>query len=305
MLKLKDILLLVSSFSGILVGILIPKFGMLFEPFPIYCMMGLLFFSFLSISLGAIHRTVTASAPVITRYLLIKLVLLPVAVFFLVRCLFPDYALAALLLSGISTGVASPFFANLLHANTPLVLCMVVIGSVLAPVSLPALVEILLGHSIQISFFAMVELLAKVIFIPLLLAEILKRQAPTLTARLGEFQYPLSLVFFTVTNLAIFSQYADFFFGQPSVVALSFALSLGLAAVNAMAGILFSWNRPLEDQLSMAISFGIVNNVLVLVFSSEFFSPLEPTVAALYTIPFFGLVLPLRAYRSWRVGRTG
>jgi hypothetical protein len=35
-----------------------------------------------------------------------------------------------------------------------------------------------------------------------------------------------------------------------------------------------------------------MNNVLVIVFSSEFFTPLEPTVAAMYMIPFFGLILP-------------
>lgn len=267
-------------------------------------MMGLLFFSFLSISLEAIWQTITASASLIAHYLFIKLIALPIAVFLLTKWLIPDYALAALLMCGISTGVASPFFANLLHANTPLVLCMVVIGSMLAPLSLPTLVEIFVGRSIHISFFAMVELLARVIFIPLLLAEILKRLSPLLTVRLRRCQYPFSLASFVVTNLGIFSKYSGFFFGEPSAVVLAFILAMGLGAVNGAAGILLSLNRPLEDQISLAISFGIVNNVLVLVFSSEFFSPLEPTVAALYTIPFFCLVVPLRAYRTWQAGRT-
>jgi len=39
-----------------------------------------------------------------------------------------------------------------------------------------------------------------------------------------------------------------------------------------------------------------MNNVLVIVFASEFFGPLEPTVAAMYMIPFFGLILPIRGY---------
>ena len=300
----KDVLLLAAGFSSILVGIFLPKFGMLFEPFPIYCMMGLLFFSFLSISLDAILQTIRASSSSIARFLLFKLVLLPVMVFFLVKGPFPDYATAALLLSGISTGVASPFFADLLHANIPLVLCMVVVGSVLVPVSLPALVKVLLGHSIQISFSAMVELLGKVILIPLLLAEILKRLAPVPAKRLRKCQYPFAMVSFVVTNLAIFSKYAGFFFGEPSVVAFAFFLSLGLGAVNGAAGLLFSLHETLENQLSMAISFGIVNNVLVLVFSSEFFGPIEPTMAALYTVPFYGMVVPLRAYRNRQLGRN-
>ena len=46
-----------------------------------------------------------------------------------------------------------------------------------------------------------------------------------------------------------------------------------------------------------AIILANVNSVLVIVFSSEFFGPVEPLVAAMYTIPFFVIVIPLRYYR--------
>jgi len=40
---------------------------------------------------------------------------------------------------------------------------------------------------------------------------------------------------------------------------------------------------------------------LVIVFSARFFSPLEPTVAALYTFPFYAMVIPVRAWRNRRM----
>jgi BASS family bile acid:Na+ symporter len=49
---------------------------------------------------------------------------------------------------------------------------------------------------------------------------------------------------------------------------------------------------------------GNMNNVLVLVFSSEFFTPIEPMVAAMYLVPFFGLVIPLRYYDRKRRARA-
>jgi BASS family bile acid:Na+ symporter len=61
-----------------------------------------------------------------------------------------------------------------------------------------------------------------------------------------------------------------------------------------------SLKQPVDYQLSVILSFGIMNNVLVMVFSAEFFTPLEPTVAAVYTIPFYGLIIPLRLYQSRR-----
>ena len=56
----------------------------------------------------------------------------------------------------------------------------------------------------------------------------------------------------------------------------------------------------MENQLAGAVMLGNMNNVLVIVFSSEFFGPIEPIVAAMYIIPFFGLVMPLRYYSHWR-----
>jgi hypothetical protein len=40
---------------------------------------------------------------------------------------------------------------------------------------------------------------------------------------------------------------------------------------------------------------------LMLVFSARFFSAREPTVAAMYTVPFYLLIVPLRFYPRWRL----
>jgi len=64
-----------------------------------------------------------------------------------------------------------------------------------------------------------------------------------------------------------------------------------------LAGFLKS---SVENQLAAVITIGNVNNVLVLVFAAEFFGPREPTLAAMYMVPFFGLIFPLRVYRRFR-----
>ncbi len=37
-----------------------------------------------------------------------------------------------------------------------------------------------------------------------------------------------------------------------------------------------------------------MNNVLVIVFSSRFFGPLSPTLAAMYMFPFYTLIVPAK-----------
>ncbi|EKD34594.1 MAG: bile acid:sodium symporter, partial [uncultured bacterium] len=57
------------------------------------------------------------------------------------------------------------------------------------------------------------------------------------------------------------------------------------------------------DRLAAAISVANINSVLIVVFAARFFGPLEPTVAAMYLIPFYGLIIPLRIfqYRNSRI----
>ena len=77
-------------------------------------------------------------------------------------------------------------------------------------------------------------------------------------------------------------------------------MAVALAAIYFIAGIMFFRKSSLENQLAGAVMLGNLNNVLVIVFSSEFFGPVEPMVAAMYMIPFFALVIPLRYYRHRR-----
>ncbi len=52
----------------------------------------------------------------------------------------------------------------------------------------------------------------------------------------------------------------------------------------------------MEDRLAGAVMIAHMNNVLMIVFSAQFFGPRETMTAAMYLVPFFGLVLPLRRY---------
>jgi hypothetical protein len=67
---------------------------------------------------------------------------------------------------------------------------------------------------------------------------------------------------------------------------------------------------PANAHLKVSTTFAVVlsgsqtaawepegNNVLVIVFLSQFFGLEVPLVAAMYMIPFFVLVIPLRYYR--------
>jgi BASS family bile acid:Na+ symporter len=181
-------------------------------------------------------------------------------------------------------------------ANSSLVLVVVVITSALAPFTLPALIQMIATKEVAISFISMLQMLATVIFIPIIVVEIIRYLLPRLVAPILKIQFPVSLLMFALISLGVFYRYASFFKQEPSVIIMATVVVFVLAAIYCVVGILFFRKGPVENQLAGAVMLGNLNNVLVIVFSSKFFGPVEPLVAAMYTFPFFVIVIPLRYY---------
>jgi len=300
MFRLNDVILLLVIFSSMIAGILLPRFGSVFQPYPLYLMMFLLFLSFLSIKIDTVWQTFQHNSRAVLWLSLLKLIILPGAVYLLFRIFYPSYAVAALLLTGISTGVVAPFIASLVRADGALVLVIVVISSLMVPLTLPALVEFLVGQTIEISFVGMVRMLCLIVFVPILAVELLRRLIPGLLESLMKWRFPVSLIIFAVINLGVFSKYAGFFQQNPLIIMEATLVAFILGGIYLLVGFLVSWKESVKNQLSSIICLGNVNNVLVIVFASEFFGPLEPTLSAMYMIPFFGLILPLRVYQRFK-----
>ena len=281
-------------------AIIFPDFGYRFRVLPFYCLMINFFLSYLAIDLGSIWKAVKGHGSQIILFALMKLAILPVIIYLVFHLFAPAYALSALLLTGVSTGVVAPMISNMVRGNSALVLVVVVVTSALAPFTLPALVKIVAAKDVTISFTSMVRMLVTVVFAPIIIVEIIRHLLPRLVEPIAKIQFPIALLLFALMDLGIFYRYSAFFRKEPSVIITATIVAFVLAAIYCMVGIFFFRKGLLEDQLAGAVMLGNLNNVLVIVFSSEFFGPVEPLVAAMYVIPFFVIVIPLRYYHHWK-----
>lgn len=296
--RLNDLLLFVVVCVSVTFAILKPELCEPLQAYPLYMMMTLLFLSFLRINFDALLDTSRSALAQLGLMAIVKLVVLPATLYWATLYLAPDFALPVLLLSGISTGVVAPFVANMVETDVAPVLRMVVATSLLAPFTLPSLVEILVGAQARIPVAPMIKMLAMVIFTPLILVAVARRTIPETTEKLLRFQFPVSLLLFALINMGVFSKYSRFFFLNWETLVAAIAVSYALALVYYAAGFLCAFSDVPGERLSGGISMAIINNVLVVVFSSQFFGPLAPTLAAVYMFPFFSLLAPLKLLSS-------
>jgi BASS family bile acid:Na+ symporter len=142
----------------------------------------------------------------------------------------------------------------------------------------------------------MVKVLAMVVFLPAVAAILLRYLYPSSLEKLERVQFPVSLITIACINLGVFAKYSSFFIETPAKVAGTILVAFVLSAIYHALGFLVTWGMKREDRLAGAISFAYMNNVLIVVFSSQFFGPLSPTLAALYMLPFFIMIVPARIF---------
>ena len=133
-----------------------------------------------------------------------------------------------------------------------------------------------------------------VIFLPALAAILLRYLCPAFLEKLGKAQFTASLILIACINLGVFAKYSSFFIEMPVKVAETILMAFILSAIYHLVGFLVTWGMKREDRLAGAISFAYMNNVLIIAFSSQFFGPLSPALAALYMLPFFIMIVPAR-----------
>lgn len=286
---------MVVVFLGIAGGVFLPRVGGVFTPATVYMMMAILYLAFLRINFVALFRVRRSEIMELAWWSLIKLLLLPLGLWAVVQWLAPGWSLPVLLLSGVSAGVTAPFFSQMLGGNAGRTLQLTVLTSVLVPLTLPALVKLLAGAEINIPFTHMARMLAQVILVPLVLAWLTRRLTPALVALLDRVQFPLVLASFFFINLGVFAPYSTFFFSQADQVLAALLLACGLAAVYLavvwLMGPLSGWRM---DPISSGSGLIFINNVLIVVFAANFFGPRNPLLAALYLVPLYLMLLPLR-----------
>ena len=299
--RTKDLLLIVVAMSSMGAAIIFPDFGSRFQAFPFYCLMVNFFLSYLSIDLASVWQAFAGNSRRILAFTAAKLAVFPVIIYYIFSLVAPDYALSALLLTGVSVGVISPMMSNMVRGNSALVLVVVVVTSALAPFTLPAVVKLVASQEMALSFSAMLRMLATVIFIPMIVVEFIRFATPRLIRPIMHIHFPIFLAMIALINLGVFYRYAAFFRQEPSAIVMALVVVFVLASIYCLTGILFFKTGSLENQLAGAVMMANMNNVLVIVFSSQFFGPIEPLVAAMYMIPFFAVVVPLRYYRYRKI----
>lgn len=294
-----DLTLLAAIAVSTVIGILVPSFGIIFEPHLLVLLGFLLFLNLIKMDPQELGLQFKKPVPIIL-FTAIKLFAIPLLLFGVTSIIYPSLAIPVLLLSGISTGLGAPFVINVFERShqLPLVVGMIIASSVVVPFVLPSLVYFLVDvEKFHIPFLDMIILLAEALFLPLFAGWLVKSKVPKIAKKIETSSFFPSVILISLMNLGIYAKFSNYFISEYSFVTTMIIAAFVLFFVYGLIGYFTSYIIGKKDKSSRVAAFVImsyVNNTLVVVFASQFFGTEVAALAAFYNLAYYGLMVPLK-----------
>lgn len=291
--------------AALILGLAIPSIAVQLVPYSTYILGTILFLSALKINFGDFRRDFKDWKTILIVNLWM-LIALPVIVYMFSRLIVPELTLAFVILAAMPAGMTSPLLVDLIGGRQSLALVLTVTTSLLAPFTVPLVIKLLGGTSINVSFIAMFLTLAKVIFIPFILAAFVKHFWHTRLKAVSYAFKPISIVLLGLLIMSVVAKQATVIIHGFTTESLKMIIALFiLFGLFHVFGYLTFFQSDRRDRLTITVCVSYLNFTLAIYLVGVFFN--EPNITipvVLSVLPWSLLLLPFQAYAEQRLKGT-
>ena len=230
---------------------------------------------------------------------LFMLIILPIFVYYTTLLVFPALAVAFLILAAMPSGMTDPLLSEVSGGKQSLALVLTVSTSLLAPFTIPFILEFFAGKYVSVGFFDMFWVLAGVIFIPFILAEFVKYFFRKKIKEVSGSFKQISIIFLGLLIAGIVAKQADIireslFFGNSQHLSYLVALFIFFIILHILGYIAVPWRKK-EERVSTTICLTYMNFTLAMFLADRFFT--DPNIVVPVTlsiIPWVLLFIPFK-----------
>ncbi len=289
-------ILFISLPVTISLGIMFPSIGKLLSHNLLFMLAILLFLNLLKLNFKDLLNFFS-KPKFLLLFTCLKLIILPLFFLALFNFVYPSMSLAVFLLAGISTGLGAPFVANFTGAKLSVVVGTTISSSLFVPITLPTLTFIMFQKNFAIPYFEMIALLFFALILPLTISYLSQRYLPKLVIKLGSYSLRLSIVLIIIINYTVFSMYSEVFTLNLKEISINLLIASTLFIIFGMMGFYFMKmikGSSKQEQFGGFISMAYINNLVVIVFITNFFDWQVATLAAMYNLPYYIGIIVLK-----------
>lgn len=221
------------------------------------------------------------------------LFVLPVLVYYVFGLFFPSVAVAFLILAAMPIGMTTPLLTEISGGRQSLALVLTVTTSLLAPITVPFIIKLLAGASVEVDFMGMFVLLASVIYIPFFVAQISKNFWQEKIDNVSKSFKSISVLLLGTLIAIIVAKQSEVIISNFNYFYIAL-LFLFFIILHFVGYYMIPW-RDKRDKLTISVCVTYMNFTLAIELANNFF--VEPNIILpiiLSVIPWVVIFIPFK-----------
>ena len=195
--------------------------------------------------------------------------------------------------------MTAPLLTEIVRGRQSLSLVLTVVTSLLAPITAPFLIQYFAGTVVEVSFWEMFNLLAIVIYIPFVFAQVLKTKLQIQINKISKTFTSLSTILLGVLIAVIVARQAEMILGGWGNILHLVYLFIFFAILH-IVGYFFASGQDRKNTLAVVVCFSYMNFTLAIELVNKFFT--EPKIiipVVLSIIPWAIIFIPFKRI-AWK-----
>ena len=294
-------LYMATTCTALFLGILFPSLFLFFTPFNSIILACIFLITTLTLhQIDTVNIKEISVAGALTLWMLIGL---PYLVFLVTSLLLPTYTIPLVLLASMPAGMTSPLLTRITKGKESFSLIITLATSILAPFTIPFIMETTVGSSISVPAKDMFISLTLVMIVPCLIAWIIKRAFPKATKHVQKIA-PLSIVLLSILIASSIAPYSSFLLESfqstqiitPIIILFCFFIFLHIC------GLIFNHFEKKTLRTASLVSTVYMNFTLAIYIAVTFFNDNNIILPLVLSVIPWVLLLPayviLRKYQN-------
>lgn len=219
---------------------------------------------------------------------------IPLLFYFLMKIFNPELAVAMLLLTSMPAGVSTPALTDIVKGNISLSMSLVITSQLIAPFTVPLLFWIFVGNSLAINKLLLLKDIAILVFVPLIASQVVKKFLPLAIKRTQHlFTSANVFLLFSFVYVAMSSQ-RDIIMQNPAGLVWQVAVIYLVFIILHFIGYFICYRDKKENRIAIAIGATYMNNGMAIVLAVSYFSPAILVLMVLSELPWNTLLAPFK-----------
>ncbi len=284
--------------AGIILGLSVPVYSSVLMSFLKPLLMIMLFLVFLKTDVSQIIKNMK-NYRLTALVVILNIVIFPLIFYFVVNPFNHNLAVGALLLTAMPAAIASPALTDIVKGNTALSASIVIVSSLVAPLTVPFLFWLVRISDLSINPWWLLIDISVIIIIPLIVSQFVKKYKPRFVEKNQQIFTSVNVfILAAMVYVAIASQRDAMMINSVELLLDTGFLYLLFILLHVM-GYFMGYSRSKEDKIAITVVSAYRNNGLAIVLAAVYFEPPILILMVLTELPWNTLLIPFRKIATY------